>query len=257
MKVILQFLKPHRKLCIVTILLSLVDIVGALIIPTYAAQMLNISTLEGTAFNTLLMICVKMLAAAVISGISMILSSYLCADLTSKVAADMRNALYKKTIRLSGTDFRSFGTASVTTRTVSDITNIQFAFGNCFQMLFPVPFIFIASLVFAFRIDLLLGPILLAVLITIARVFLCDPPVIILDEATSSVDTRTEMEISRAMKKLMKGRTSFVIAHRLSTIRDSDMILFMENGNIIEQGNHKQLLEKKGAYSALYYSQFA
>lgn len=94
-------------------------------------------------------------------------------------------------------------------------------------------------------------------LITIARVFLCDPPIIILDEATSSVDTRTEMEISRAMKKLMKGRTSFVIAHRLSTIRDADTILFMENGNIIEQGNHKELLEKKGAYSALYYSQFA
>lgn len=94
-------------------------------------------------------------------------------------------------------------------------------------------------------------------LITIARVFLCDPPVIILDEATSSVDTRTEMEISRAMKKLMHGRTSFVIAHRLSTIRDADVILFMENGNIVEYGNHKELLEKKGAYSALYYSQFA
>lgn len=94
-------------------------------------------------------------------------------------------------------------------------------------------------------------------LITIARVFLCNPPVIILDEATSSVDTRTEMEISRAMKKLMKGRTSFVIAHRLSTIRDADIILFMENGNIIEQGNHKELLKKNGAYSALYYSQFA
>lgn len=94
-------------------------------------------------------------------------------------------------------------------------------------------------------------------LITIARVFLCDPPVIILDEATSSVDTRTEMEISKAMKKLMKGRTSFVIAHRLSTIRDADMILYMEHGNIVEQGNHKQLLEKNGAYAALYYSQFA
>lgn len=94
-------------------------------------------------------------------------------------------------------------------------------------------------------------------LITIARVFLCNPPVIILDEATSSVDTRTEMEISRAMKKLMKGRTSFVIAHRLSTIRDADVILFMENGNITEQGSHKELLEQKGAYSKLYYSQFA
>lgn len=94
-------------------------------------------------------------------------------------------------------------------------------------------------------------------LITIARVFLCDPPVIILDEATSSVDTRTEAEIGKAMKKLMSGRTSFVIAHRLSTIRDADNILFMENGNIIEQGNHKELLDKKGAYAALYYSQFA
>lgn len=94
-------------------------------------------------------------------------------------------------------------------------------------------------------------------LITIARVFLCDPPVIILDEATSSVDTRTEAEIGKAMKRLMRGRTSFVIAHRLSTIRDADCILFMENGNIIEQGNHKELLKKKGAYAALYYSQFA
>ena len=93
-------------------------------------------------------------------------------------------------------------------------------------------------------------------LITIARVFLCDPPVIILDEATSSVDTRTEVEIGKAMKKLMSGRTSFVIAHRLSTIRDADTILFMEQGNIIEQGNHRELLAKGGAYAALYYSQF-
>lgn len=94
-------------------------------------------------------------------------------------------------------------------------------------------------------------------LITIARVFLCNPPVIILDEATSSVDTRTETEIGKAMKKLMRGRTSFVIAHRLSTIRDADIILYMEHGDIIEQGSHKQLLQKKGAYAALYYSQFA
>lgn len=94
-------------------------------------------------------------------------------------------------------------------------------------------------------------------LLTIARVFLCSPPILILDEATSSVDTRTETEINKAMQKLMKGRTSFVIAHRLSTIRDADIILFMENGNIIEQGNHAELLAKKGAYAALYYSQFA
>ena len=93
-------------------------------------------------------------------------------------------------------------------------------------------------------------------LLTIARVFLCDPPVLILDEATSSVDTRTEAEIGKAMQALMHGRTSFVIAHRLSTIRDADIILFMDHGNIIEQGDHKTLLAKGGAYAALYYSQF-
>lgn len=94
-------------------------------------------------------------------------------------------------------------------------------------------------------------------LLTIVRVFLVDPPMVILDEATSSVDTRTEMEISKTMKRLMDGRTSFVIAHRLSTIRDADNILFMEKGDIIEQGNHQELLKKQGAYAALYYSQFA
>ena len=93
-------------------------------------------------------------------------------------------------------------------------------------------------------------------LLTIARVFLCDPPILILDEATSSVDTRTETEIGKAMNQLMKGRTSFIIAHRLSTIRDADTILFMDHGNIIEQGSHEKLLKKNGPYAALYYSQF-
>ena len=94
-------------------------------------------------------------------------------------------------------------------------------------------------------------------LLTIARVFLCNPPILILDEATSSVDTRTEAEIGKAMQQLMCGRTSFVIAHRLSTIRDANCILFMENGNIIEQGTHRELLQKGGAHAALYNSQFA
>lgn len=94
-------------------------------------------------------------------------------------------------------------------------------------------------------------------LLTIARVFLCDPAVLILDEATSSVDTRTEIEIGKAMGKLMKKRTSFVIAHRLSTVVDADIILLMQNGNIVEQGSHSTLLKAGGAYAELYNSQFA
>lgn len=93
-------------------------------------------------------------------------------------------------------------------------------------------------------------------LLTIARAILADPKILILDEATSSVDTRTEVQIQKAMDTLMKGRTSFVIAHRLSTIRDADLILVMNNGDIVEQGNHEELLEKGGFYAELYNSQF-
>ena len=88
------------------------------------------------------------------------------------------------------------------------------------------------------------------------RAILADNKILILDEATSSVDTRTEVAIQKAMDHLMKGRTSFVIAHRLSTIRDADMILVMKDGDIVEQGRHEELLKKQGFYANLYNSQF-
>ncbi|GAA0724984.1 ABC transporter ATP-binding protein [Clostridium malenominatum] len=93
-------------------------------------------------------------------------------------------------------------------------------------------------------------------LLTIARTVLCDPPILILDEATSSVDTRLEQKLQDAMRNIMKGRTSFVIAHRLSTIKNADLILVMSDGNIVEQGTHNELLEKKGYYEQLYHAQF-
>jgi len=93
-------------------------------------------------------------------------------------------------------------------------------------------------------------------LLTIARAILADPKILILDEATSSVDTRTEVLIQKAMDNLMEGRTSFVIAHRLSTIKDADLILVMKDGDIVEQGNHEELLKKNGFYANLYNSQF-
>ncbi len=93
-------------------------------------------------------------------------------------------------------------------------------------------------------------------LLTIARAILADNPILILDEATSSVDTRTEIRIQKAMDNLMRSRTSFIIAHRLSTIRDADLILVMKDGDIIEQGNHEQLMKQQGFYAELYNSQF-
>ena len=94
-------------------------------------------------------------------------------------------------------------------------------------------------------------------LLCITRVMLCRPPMLILDEATSSIDTRTEIKIQKAFASLMEGRTSFIVAHRLSTIREADVILVMKDGNIIEQGTHQELLDKGGFYKNLYESQFA
>ena len=93
-------------------------------------------------------------------------------------------------------------------------------------------------------------------LLCIARVMLCLPPMLILDEATSSIDTRTEIRIQKAFQKMMEGRTSFIVAHRLSTIRDADTILVMRDGHIVEQGDHESLLQKGGFYAELYNSQF-
>ena len=93
-------------------------------------------------------------------------------------------------------------------------------------------------------------------LLCIARIMLCDPNILILDEATSSIDTRTEIRIQKAFTSAMQGKTSFIVAHRLSTIKEADIILVMNNGNIVEQGTHSQLLSNKGFYFQLYNSQF-
>ena len=93
-------------------------------------------------------------------------------------------------------------------------------------------------------------------LLCIARIMLCEPEILILDEATSSIDTRTEIRIQKAFKTAMNGKTAFIVAHRLSTIKDCDVILVMNDGNIVEQGSHTELLAKKGFYYKLYNSQF-
>lgn len=168
-KLILKFLKPHWKLCLLTTFLILIDVAGALIVPTLAARMLNQGN-EGAVFGMLLNTSLIMMIVAIISGLGGILSGYFCATLTSRVAKDMRDAVYQKSLELSVADIKTFGVASMTTRTVSDITNIQFALLSTFQMVLPVPIIFVISLSLTFMKDYVMGIILLVVLILITIV---------------------------------------------------------------------------------------
>lgn len=228
MKLVLSFLKPHWKLCTLTVFLIFIDVVGALIIPTFAAELMNEAE-RGVEFNTLI----------------------ITADLTRKGLRKNFGMVLQDTWLFGGTiaENIAYGRPDATREEI--IKAAKMAKVDYFIRTMPQGY---DTILENDAGNLSVGQ---RQLLTIARVFLCDPPVLILDEATSSVDTRTEVEIGKAMKELMSGRTSFVIAHRLSTIRDADVILYMANGNITEQGTHEQLLKKGGAYAALYNSQFA
>lgn len=160
MKLILQFLKPHWKLTVLTVLLAVIDVGGSLFIPTLAAHLLNQGT-SGVAFEELLTTGLQMGAVSLFSSICAILGGYACATLAACVGKDMRVALYEKSLKLSVYDFRQFGTASITTRTVSDITTIQFALTSFIQMVLPVPLVCIIALALSFQLNATLGTILL------------------------------------------------------------------------------------------------
>lgn len=153
-------------MCVATVLLLIIDVAGALYIPTLAAEILNEGT-SGSAFETLLGTGIQMAIASLISGACAITGGYTCARLSARLGKDMRVAIYEKSLKLSIYDFRHFGTASITTRTVSDITTIQFAVTSCIQMILPVPVIFVIALALSFRLDVEMGFILLGVVLAV------------------------------------------------------------------------------------------
>lgn len=169
MKLILRFIKPYWKLLTLTCILIIVDVAGALYIPTLVAQMLNEGT-DGSTLQDLYMTGIQIVIASVISGAGAILGAWTCSQLSSRVCKDIRDALYKKSLKLSIYDFKQFGTASITTRTTSDVTNIQTALISCIQMVLPVPAIFVISLVLTFHLDAWTGWVLLAVLCVVLLV---------------------------------------------------------------------------------------
>lgn len=162
MNLILRFLKPHWKLCLITVVLLIVDVAGALFIPTLVAEMLNNGT-SGASFDAIVRTGIHMAAVSVLAGVCAILGGYASATLAAQVGKDMREAIYAKSLKLSVYDFRQFGTASITTRTISDITTIQFALTSTIQMVIPVPVICVLALALTFGLDAQMGVILLIV----------------------------------------------------------------------------------------------
>ena len=162
MNLILRFLKPHWKLCLITVALLIVDVAGALFIPTLVAEMLNDGT-SGASFDAIVRTGIHMAAVSVLAGVCAILGGYASATLAAQVGKDMREAIYAKSLKLSVYDFRQFGTASITTRTISDITTIQFALTSTIQMVIPVPVICVLALALTFGLDAQMGVILLIV----------------------------------------------------------------------------------------------
>lgn len=160
MKTILPFLKPYRKQCAVILLVTLADVAGSLLIPTITAEMINIAT-EGGELSQLASRGVLMLCIAILSGGLTLLGSWLCARLSADLGRDLREAVYDRSLAFSATDFEHFGTASMVTRTLNDISIIQQAFVNFVQMILPVPMICVLGVVLAFRINAQMGALIL------------------------------------------------------------------------------------------------
>lgn len=203
MRLVVRFMKPYWGLFAVTTILLFADVVGALIIPTFAAELLNESA-NAASFDAMVVTAVKMGVAALVSGLAAVAGGWCCSQLTSKVGKDMRMALYRKSLELSIYDFRNFGTASITTRTINDVVNIQMAMTNVMGMLLPVPIIFAIALTLSFRLDVTMSLWLLA-----AIAFVCVVAYFIM---------RTASPLFRRLQKLL-DRIGAVLLENLTGVR--------------------------------------
>ena len=203
MKLILKFMKPYKKLFALTLILLFVDVIGALYIPTLVADMMNKGA-AGTSLNALYTTGFQMAIASILSGIGAIWGGYTCASLASKVCRDIRNAIYEKSLTLSIYDFKQFGTASITTRTISDITTIQMALISFIQMVLPVPAIFVVALFLTIQLDPMMGSILLVVLAVVILI--------------AAMIMRMASPLFRKLQKLL-DRMSTILLENLTSVR--------------------------------------
>ena len=203
MRLVVRFMRPYWGLFVVTVVLLFFDVVGALVIPTFVAELLNEGA-TNASFDTMIATAVKMGISALISGLAAIAGGWCCSQLTSRVCRDMRVALYRKSLDLSIYDFRNFGTASITTRTINDIVNIQLAMTNLMGMMLPVPFIVVVALTLSFRLDVGMSLWLLAVIAVVCVI--------------AFVIMRSAAPLFRRLQKLL-DRIGAVLLENLTGVR--------------------------------------
>lgn len=260
-------------------------------IPDYMSAITLLVQSPGSAMSEVLSAGGKMLLCALGSLVSAVTVAICVARIASNFGAALRLKLFDRVQSFSMEEIGHFSTASLITRSTNDITQVQMVVVMGLQVVVKAPIMAVWAiskiadknsrwtLSTAAAVGVLLLIVFAAVLLVLPkfkrlqrltddlnrvtrenltgfRAMIANKPMLILDEATSSVDTRTELQIQRALDELMKNRTSFVIAHRLSTIKDADLILVMRDGDIIESGDHETLLAQGGFYAELYNSQF-
>ena len=189
MKIIIKFIKPYKLLCFFTILFIIFDILGTLYIPTITANMIN-SGVGNKDINYIIQEGILMLVATIISSLGALVGSYLCSRLASNIGRDMRDALYKKSLKLSHFDFKQFGTGSMITRTLNDVNVIQQTAVSFIQMVIPVPIMCVSGIVMAFSIDKFMGFLLLGItiIIIISAVFITKKASIIFERLQRFLD---------------------------------------------------------------------
>lgn len=203
MRLILRFMKPYRALFAITVVLLFMDVLGALFVPTFVSELLDEGT-SGVSLSGMIPTALLMVGTALVAGICAVIGAYCCARLASSIARDIRDAIYAKSLDLSVFDFRQFGTASMVTRTMNDVMNIQFALTNIIMLMLPVPFIFVVALVFAFRMNVTLAWWLVGALVCVSLIAL--------------VILRSAAPLFRRLQKLL-DRIGAVLLENLTGVR--------------------------------------
>lgn len=247
-KTLLRSLREYKRGSILTILLSVLEAAFEILIPLRMADLID----QGIDLGNMAAVWkfgIAILIFAALQLLTGVLSAHIAAKTSVGFSANLRQDMYDNVQTFAFSNIDKFSTASIVTRLTTDVTNIQ----NAYQMMLRMAVRGPVTVLKGDGSGLSQGQ---RQLISIARAAVSDPPVMILDEATSSIDTRTEALVQGGMDKLMKGRTVFVIANRLSTVQNSDVIMVLDHGHIIERGDHEKLIAEKGTYYQLYTGAF-